>query len=82
VAQWIRETGETEVWGGDTFRYKRIGDHKFWTMGSTLAATVVLNRKEWGQDPGDREKVDRWPATPVESTLFEAEPDEKEDRRS
>ncbi len=55
VVMWMRETGATEVWGGETFRYKRVGAFKYWTMGHSLATTIILNRKEWGQDPGDRD---------------------------
>ena len=53
VALWIREHGEQEEWGGDSYWYKRVGGHKYWTMGSVLESTVVLNRKEWGADPQD-----------------------------
>lgn len=57
VVVWIRETGRTEVWGGQTYRHKRIGDHKYWTQGHSLASTIILNRKEWGRDPGDRDEA-------------------------
>ncbi|CAN5756190.1 hypothetical protein BH24ACT18_BH24ACT18_04150 [soil metagenome] len=57
VVMWIRETGRTEVWGGETFRYRRIGGHKYWSMGATLPSTIILNRKEWGQDPCDRDEA-------------------------
>lgn len=80
VVMWIRETGETEVWGNRrTFRYKRVGDYKLWTMGHALASTIILNRKEWGADPQDHEKDGRestdrkpaWAERPVEAPLFD-----------
>lgn len=79
VAQWIRESGKTEVWGGETYRYKRIGDFKYWTMGATLPSTVILNRKTWGQDPGDRDEAEeqtgkdapRAVDRPAEAPLFD-----------
>lgn len=82
VVQHMREHGEQEVWGGELFTYYVASDArqrwKLWTMGATLAATVIVNRKPFGQDPQDREKVaaspeDRptLPREPVEAPLFD-----------
>jgi len=78
VVQHIREHGEQEEWGGDTYTYLRVGDHKYWTMGADLMSTVILNRKPWGQDPGDGEKggeraESEARAKPAETTLFEGD---------
>jgi hypothetical protein len=39
-------------------------------MGADLMSTVILNRKPWGQDPGDGEKGTEQPA---KTTLFEGD---------
>ena len=57
----MREHGEQEVWGGELFTYFLCDGMKYWTMGGTLMSTVILNRKHWGQDPGDREERDERP---------------------
>lgn len=54
VVMHIREHGEQEEWGGDT--YYVIEGMKYWTMGADLMSTVILNRKPFGQDPQDGEK--------------------------
>jgi hypothetical protein len=61
VVQHIREHGEREEWGGDTYTYYVCDERKYWTMGSDLMSTMILNRKPWGQDPGDREERNERP---------------------
>jgi hypothetical protein len=68
VVMHMREHGEQEEWGGDTYTYYLCDGMKYWTMGSDLMSTIILNRKPWGQDPGDLEKRD---GRPVEAALFD-----------
>jgi hypothetical protein len=72
VVMHMREHGEQEVWGGELFTYFLCDGMKYWTMGGTLMSTVILNRKHWGQDPGDREERDERPEEAwVTPALFE-----------
>jgi hypothetical protein len=70
VVQHTREHGEQEEWGGDTYTYYVCDGMKYWSMGSDLMSTLILNRKPWGQDPGDMEKRD---GRPAEAALFEGD---------
>jgi len=68
----IGEHGEQEEWGGDTYTCLRGGDHKYRTTGAKLMIAVILNRKPWGQDRGDREKGTAMLATaPASPSLFD-----------
>ena len=68
----IREHGEQEEWGGATYTYFVIDGMKYWTMGADLMSTVILNRKPWGQDPGDRKNGAEAPAAvPLTRSLFD-----------
>jgi hypothetical protein len=70
----IREHGEQEEWGGDTYTYFVIEGMKYWTMGADLMSTVILNRKPWGQDPGDRKNGPEAPAAvPLTRPLFDGD---------
>ena len=62
MVQHVREHGEQEAWSGELFTYYVIDGMKYWSMGSDVVSTVILNRKPWGQDPGDREKGAEAPA--------------------
>lgn len=68
VVMYMREHGQREEWGGDTYTYYVCDGMKYWTMGSDLMSTLILNRKPWGQDPGDLVKREGWPA---EAALFD-----------
>jgi hypothetical protein len=70
VVMHMREHGEQEEWGGDTYTYYVCDGMKYWTMGSDLMSTIILNRKPWGQDPGDLVKRDR---RSVEAALFDGD---------
>jgi hypothetical protein len=41
----IREHGFTEVWGGREFRAFALNGWKYWTMGSPIEQTKLINRK-------------------------------------
>jgi hypothetical protein len=65
----VREHGYEAVFGGALYTQYDCGDSFFWTMGASLAATVVLNRKRL---PGSRSSADSGgPA--AERGLFGAE---------
>ena len=74
VVQHVREHGEQEEWNGELFTYYVFDRMKYWTMGSDLLSTVILNRKPWGQDPGDHEKgAGTLEAVPRPRPLFDAD---------
>lgn len=41
----IREHGFTETWGGRQFRAFALNGWKYWTMGSPIEETILINRK-------------------------------------
>lgn len=41
----IRRFGYTQIYGGRPYVVLDIGDHFYWTMGSPLAITILINRK-------------------------------------
>ncbi len=45
VVRHMRDYGYLGRWGGSTYMYYDIGTWTFWTMGSTLDETVLINRK-------------------------------------
>lgn len=40
----IRSEGYTEYFGRKPFKYLNVGDYKYWTMGSPLEQTIIINR--------------------------------------
>lgn len=45
----IREHGYEEEFFGKTYIYFNIGDYKYWTMGSPIEKTILINRAERGR---------------------------------
>jgi hypothetical protein len=75
----VREHGQQEVFAGDIYSYHVVGNRKYWTMGSDLESTVILNRKElWrdGQEEGDEDTEKRASEVP-QPDLFRAGPGEE-----
>src|SRR4051794_9435310 len=44
VVAYIRQHGYKRMFGRTTYTYFNIGEHKYWTMGSPLAETILINR--------------------------------------
>lgn len=45
AVRYIREHGRIEYYAAEPYKTLYCGDHKFWTMGSPLQETVLINRK-------------------------------------
>ena len=52
----IREFGYEAVFAGSVYTQYDCGDHFYWTMGNSLPATVVLNRKPLPDSEADEDK--------------------------
>ena len=44
AVQFIRDHGEAEYFYGKTYIYYYMDGHKYWTMGSALDKTILINR--------------------------------------
>jgi len=44
IVSYIRENGVAEMFGRKQFIYLYIGDYKYWTMGSPIERTILINR--------------------------------------
>jgi hypothetical protein len=40
----IRAEGYEARWGGQTYIYLHVGDHRYWSMGAPLDETILINR--------------------------------------
>lgn len=45
AVRFIREHGEIEIYGGKRYKTLHFRAYKYWTMGSPLAKTILINRK-------------------------------------
>jgi hypothetical protein len=41
----IRRVGQVEMWGGRPYTYLDIDGNHYWTMGSPIDETILINRK-------------------------------------
>jgi SAM-dependent methyltransferase len=48
---YIREHGRERAWGSRTYSYLDLNGRSYWTMGSPLAATILINAAETPYDP-------------------------------
>ncbi len=62
VVQHVRENAEQEEFHGDTYNYLVVDGFKYWSMGSDLMSTIILNRRRVGQD--GEQQADRAGAAP------------------
>jgi hypothetical protein len=46
AVRYIREHGRMETYAGKPYRTLYLDDHKYWTMGAPLEATILINRKD------------------------------------
>lgn len=47
AVRFIRQHGSIEFFKGRAYKMLAVEDHKYWTMGSPLGSTSLINRKGW-----------------------------------